>query len=473
MFFGRQKELQELKALLAIPTAHLVTVQGRRRIGKSALIREFGKNFARYYEFTALPPFPKVPDAEQRVFFLKQMRNHGLGEPADQSWEGLFSHLAKKTVRMQALILFDEISWMAADAPLFQAKLKAIWDLEFKKNNKIFLVLCASASSWISENILSSTAFVGRIDLQLVVRELPIHECNKFWGKNRISELEKIKMLAVVGGIPRYLESVNHKETAERNIQHLAFRESGILNIDFQKIFNDLFGARATTYRQILECIVMGARSLPQICTTLKITKSGVIQKYMTDLEVSGFIARDFAWSLENGKTSKLSRFRLSDNYVRFYLKYIKPNQEKIKTGAFNFSGFKSLRGWDAIVGFQFENLVLANRSLILDELEIDRAEIDAEGSFFQTQTQRQKGCQIDYMVQTRFKNLYACECKFSSGRPIGPWVIDEHQKKLFHLSTPRHTSIRPVLIYAGEIEPGLDDYFYKIIDFGKFLELK
>jgi len=134
----------------------------------------------------------------------------------------------------------------------FPGKLKIAWDTRFKKNDHLVLVLCGSASSWIDKNILKDTDFVGRISLEINLEELPLADCNKFWQKkNLISSMEKLKLLSVTGGVPKYLEEINIKENAEENIKKMCFDKGGILVKEFEKIFNDIFNKRAKIYKKI------------------------------------------------------------------------------------------------------------------------------------------------------------------------------------------------------------------------------
>jgi hypothetical protein len=161
----------------------------------------------------------------------------------------------------------------------------------------------------------------------------------------------------------------------------------------------------------------------------------------------------------------------LSDNYLRFYLKYIAPNRSKIEKGAFLNTALTRLPAWESIMGLQFENLVTHNRKIIWNLLNLSTEEIVMDGSFFQNSTTKQAGCQIDYMIQTRFDSLFLCEIKFSK-KPIGQKIIKEMETKRKRLKTPRFCSIRPVLIHVNGVEESVLDegYFDKIIDFSQLL---
>ncbi len=473
-FIGRKKELSQLNRLLEKDTASLVVVKGRRRIGKSRLIQEFGKNL-KMYTFSGIPPTEETTLKSQLQDFGWQLGKE-LGEPPfkEDDWNDLFLRLANHTRKGKTLILFDEISWMGSKDPHFLGKLKNAWDLEFKKNPQLILVLCGSVSTWIDKNILSHTGFLGRVSLNLTVEDLPLSDCNKFWVQqgDRVSSYEKLKVLSVTGGVPKYLEEIQTSLPAEENIKALCFNKSGLLFNEFNQIFTDIFQKRGDLYKKIVEAIADGTYELEEIYKKLNVEKGGAISDYLDDLIKSGFIRRDYTWHLKTGKPSKFSRYRISDNYLRFYLKSIAPFKERIERDSFFEKSLTLVPGWDSMMGLQFENLVLNNRSKIIDLLKINPDEVVYDNPFFQRKTSSQEGCQIDYLIQTRFDTVYVCEIKFSK-YPIKVDIIDEMNKKLSRLKVPRHISRRPILIHVNGVGQELLDqrFFSHIIDFGQLLE--
>ncbi len=474
-FIGRKRELQRLQDLFSRKTASLVVVKGRRRIGKSRLIEEFAKG-TKFVSFSGLPPTEGVTAQHQRDEFARQLaRIFYVPVPYSSDWSDLFWHLAHHTKKERCVILLDEISWMAHKDPTFLGKLKNAWDLHFKKNVGLILVLCGSVSSWIEKNILSSTGFVGRVDLILTLNELSLQECDEFWGnyRDQWSSYEKFKILSVTGGVPRYLEIISPQYTAEENLKRLCFVREGFLFNEFKQIFNDLFARRSKTYQEILLSLInQPYATLEDIFKTLDMKKSGVMSGYVEDLILAGFLKKDYTWSIRKGNISKLSHLRISDNYVRFYLKYIFPNKNKIENEAFVNRSLTTLPGWESLMGFQFENIVLQNRSLLHKVLHIDPNEIITDNPYFQRQTSMQKGCQIDYMIQTRFNCLYICEVKFSR-KPVSLRVVNEVKAKISALSLPKHFSYRPILIHVNGVEDEViaSEFFAEIIDFGDLLK--
>ena len=475
MFLGRESELKRLSDLKSDGKARFVAIKGRRRIGKSRLIEEYSKTFSKKLMFTGLVPTSGVSSDDQREEFVQQMVSQGLPNIKGNDWSEIFLALAKEAAKGSVIIALDEIAWMGSKDPTFLGKLKIAWDRFFEKNPKLVLVVASSISSWIDENILNSTGFFGRIDLILSLSELPIYDCVKFWGKRQksVSAYEKLKMLAVTGGVPKYLEMINAKSSAEENIRKLCFMQSGILFNEFERIFHDLFSRRSDTYRKIVESLASHHSLTQEEIAKKKKNKMRVgrsFSEYMRDLTEAGFLSADFAWDIKSGKIGKLRKYRLSDNYLRFYLKYIEPNKQKILKGDFDSASQTSKLQWDSIMGLQFENLVIHNRLELLQMLKITPANCTCDGPYFQTKTRERRGCQIDYVIQEK-NTLYICEIKFSKN-PIGIQVIEDMERKIDALSIPKHVSFRPVLIHVGGVSDEViyRDYFDHIIDWTQLL---
>jgi AAA+ ATPase superfamily predicted ATPase len=472
-FVGRKEELRDLNLLLKKKTSSLVVIKGRRRIGKSRLIQEFGAKYE-FYQFTGLAPTKNSTIQSQLNEFSRQISiQTSLPELIADDWSKLFLLLATKIRHGRVVVLFDEISWMGSKDPDFLGKLKNAWDMYFKQNPELILILCGSVSAWIEKNILSSTGFMGRISLSLNLKELYLQECNQFLVElgSKASPYDKLKLLSITGGIPRYIEEIQASLTAEENIKRLCFTPKGILFREFNDIFSDLFSTRSEVYKTIVAALTEGNAEYNDICQALDVSKSGYLSEHLDNLIQSGFISRDYTWNLKTGSEARLSHYRLSDNYLRFYLKYIENNRSKIEQGHFNSRSLSNLPGWEPIIGLQFENLVLNNRKLIWEKLSIYPEEIISDNPFFQRKTARTPGCQIDYLIHTRFNNLYVCEVKFSKHK-VGLDILSEVQQKIDKLKRPKGFSCRPVLIHVNGVtdEVLASNFFDTIIDFSELL---
>ncbi len=472
-FIGRQSELQALQDLFDKKTASLVVIKGRRRVGKTRLIEEFARNKP-FLQLTGLAPVDGVTAQTQRNEFAHLLsKQTGLPEIKTDDWSKLFALLAERVKRGRHIILFDEITWMAHDDPTFLSKLKNAWELYYKKNPKLILVLCGSISAWIEKNILSSTAYFGRIAKKITLHELPLYHCNQLLeeiGFKR-SAYEKFMILSLTGGIPWYIELINPKYSSTKNIQSLCFDPDGILVNEHQYIFHDLFGTRNKIYEKITRYLANRSAEFSEISKGIGYASGGTLSDYLEELIEASYIRRDFNWSLKTGKETSISVYRLSDNYLRFHYKYIQPKLNLIRTGQYKDALINSLPGWNGMMGFQFEALVINNRKLIHDILRIESQDIIASNPYYQRATKQIPGCQVDYLIQTRLNTLFVCEIKFSRSE-LKLSIIREVQEKIKKLAIPKNYNCIPVLIHVnGVADEVVDaDYFYEVIDFTKFL---
>jgi uncharacterized protein len=478
-FVGRRKELEFLHLLLKKRTASLVVIKGRRRVGKSRLVEEFVRTSkgVTFYHFSGLPPEEHTTAQDQRDEFAQQL-NTQTGFPVlrFEDWHQLFVVLGEKIKTGRIVVLLDEISWMGSHDDNFLGKLKNAWDMHYKKNPQLILVLCGSVSQWIEKNILSSTGFFGRIAQEISLDEMPIADCMKlfevlgFKGSN----FEKLMLLGVMGGIPWYLENIQPKMSAVENIKRLAFDKNGLFVKEYDKIFHDLFSKKGTTSKNIVQALVSGPKEYDAIAKEIGYPSGGPLSNYLEELVSSGFVAKDSSWSFTTGEPIKVFRYRLRDNYLRFYLRFIGPKRDRIEKGRYRNVSISSLPEWETIMGLQFENLVLNNRNLIIEDLKIDPADVVQDNPYFQRKTTRKRGCQIDYLIQTKHKTVYACEIKFSQHQ-IGLNIIDEVKQKLSRLSLPKGFVCHPVFIHIGGVSKKVEEneFFYQSIDYSTFLETR
>ncbi|GEP44880.1 AAA family ATPase [Brevifollis gellanilyticus] len=459
-YIGRSAEREEFRRLLQKRTASLVTCQGRRRIGKSRFITECAQEADYFLSFMGLPPREDINRQAQLDAFADQLAKQTKAPKVHlDGWPTAFQLLASQIPASgTVVILLDEISWMAIGDADFPGHLKTAWDTLFSKRQRLVVVLCGSVSSWIEQNILNNTGFVGRCSWQFRLGPLTLPDCVQFWGRrgSRISPVEKLRLLAVTGGVPRYLEEINPARTAEQNIADLCFHPSGMLFNEFDSIFHDIFTRRAETYREIVRTLVDGSHSVDQISEELERARGGSLSGSLSELEQAGFITRDIPFDPETGQSRpRDARYRLSDNYLRFYLKYVDPVKSRIAKGLLKNTALEKLPGWDSILGLQLENLVHANLDILLSHIGLDKKLVLNAGPYHQKQTLRRKGCQIDLLIRTR-RCLYVFEIKM---RPqIGAAVVDEVNEKITRLKLPQGHSVRTGLIYTGELASGIEE---------------
>ena len=295
--------------------------------------------------------------------------------------------------------------------------------------------------------------------LDVVVPELSIEEAASFWGeaRARIAPSEILDVLSVTGGVPRYLEEVDPALSADENIKRMCFRPNGYLFRDFDDIFSTVFAANSVVKRRTLETLAMGAREATELASSLGVARNGQFTAMMKELELAGFVAIEHGFNPESGKRMRMVRYRLRDNYARFYLKYVKPHAPEISDGRYAFVSLENLPEWNSIMGLSFENLVLNNFRVLLKPLHLDGVQIFSAAPFRKAADAKGPGVPIDLLVQTR-KSVTLVE--------------REVAEKVSKLKVPHTISVRTALIYAGRLSKAVcgNGYFDSIIDAASFI---
>ena len=479
-FFGRDAELGELEALWGKRVASLVTCRGRRRIGKSTLVEEFARRSgARFIKLEGLRPKKGMTERDQLEFFASKLSAQtGCDKTPPSDWYSAFVRLDRELGgRDRKVVLLDEISWMAQFSLTFPEILKNAWDDLFKKHANLVLVLCGSVSSWIRDEIVENRAYVGRRSLDIVVGELPPSECLKFWGKSasRIATREIIDVLSVTGGVPRYLEDVNPSLSALENIKRLCFTPKSVLREDFDDMFNDVITEQPKFSARVLRTFVDGAKTATEVADALGITKGGDVTAAIGNLVEAGFLSEAGQINPETGRELREKRFRIRDNYARFYLKCIEPHKRIIDDGAFEIASLDELEGYDSIMGLAFENLVVNNYRLLLPLLHLDGVVITSAGPYLRRGTKGprgRRGCQVDLLVQTR---RTVCVVEVKRMKEISREIIADVDRKVCAIKRREGVSIRTALVYDGHLAPiaKADGYFDAIIPVSKLLGLE
>ena len=459
MFVGREDDLVQLTGLWDKRVSSLVTCRGRRRVGKSTLIEEFAKRTAEnFIAVEGLAPRKGMNDRKQRRNFCARIAEQtGIAMRDAASWPLAFDMLNEALPEKgRTVVLLDEISWMGGYDRDFPAYLKTAWDKKLKNHPNLVLVLCGSVSSWIADNILNSTGFVGRNSLDVEVRELPLREAIQVIGPtaDRMSSTEKFDILSVVGGVPRYLEEIRPSLTVDENVRRMCFLKQGLLFREFDETFNAVFGPEAINRRAVLETLSGGSMTTSAIAEKLGVAVNGHLTRTLKELEYAGFVARESNLNAETGKPARIDRYRICDNYTRFYLHFIEPNRKAISGGLFRFASMEQLKGWESQLGYQFENLIVNHVGDLFVHLGVDRSLVLSAAPYAQRGTKRGEGCQIDLLVQTR-RTAFIVEIK--RRREIGPEVMEEVMEKVRRLKVSKGVSVRTALVYDGRLSPRIE----------------
>ena len=475
-FFGREDLLDELTSLWGKRVGSLCTCRGRRRIGKSTLVERFAeRSGARFIKLEGIRPQPGYSnETELEAFAVQLAAQTGAESTIPGNWLNAFVRLDRE-IRDdgRTVVLIDEVSWFGHYDQTFADYAKIAWDNYWKKHDRLIVVLCGSVSGWIRENIIDNGAFLGRRSLDLVVRELPLAECVKFWGDaaERTDTREIIDVLSVTGGVPRYLEEIDPGLSAMENIRRMAFLEKSLLRIDFDEMFTDVVTHQQRLSAKVLRTLSGAPMSVSEISDALGIERGGKISSALAELSEAGLVAVEEGLNPGTGENARDRRFRLKDNYSRFYLRYIEPAKTSIDAGSYSFTTVDSLEGWQAVMGYAFENLVVNNWPELIRPLHLGRALILSAAPWRRPKSKEGRGVQVDLLLQTR-RAIYVVEIKRQ--REIGRDVIDEVAAKVDLIPRRAGTSVKTALIYDGIVAPIVeaDGYFDAIIPFRSLLKI-
>ncbi len=450
-------------------TSSLVVMMGRRRIGKSYLLKKYAESFSKVFLFDGLAPHEKQTNEMQLAHFAKQLSEQ-TGVPGFKfgDWTDALKALAKQVSKGVTFVLLDEISWMGKHDPDFPGKLKSVWDSDFLKNPNLVFAVCGSVSSWIEKNILKSSDFLGRISFQMTLQELPLNVIHYFTGKHKVPKSELIRYACITGCVPKYLTEIRYGASFDEEIQRLCFTAEGFLFNEYEKIFRDIFERKTVSYKKVVNKLAEKKMSANEVAKELGQTLNSDISESLKILRSSGFLARDYNYNAD-GTKSKLSVYRLKDNYLRFYIKKIEPIKNKIEMGD-DFANWLTIREqMPSIIGMQFQNLVLNHLSEIIKGLEIPFSIIKSASPYFQKKTTKNKGaCQIDLLIQCNNDVWYVCEIKFK--KIIDSKVKTEVERKLSIISKPKSVKLRSALIYFGQATPEILASFDKALDVGSLV---
>ncbi|MEA1923216.1 MAG: ATP-binding protein [Pseudomonadota bacterium] len=459
-FIGRRKELDTLAKLLTRDNA-IAVIYGRRRVGKSSLIREFLKKREALY-FEGVEGLPK---RQQLNNFILQL-NHQTGNSFKnvQSWSEAFLKLEPILKSRPAWIVLDEFQWMGNYRSEIVAELKMIWDQYLSQMANVSMILCGSIASFMTTNVVKSKAMYGRSDAVVHLKEFKLKESRKMLKSYGFQELIDAQM--ILGGIPKYLELLSGYPSLYLALNDLAFTETGYFVEEFDRIFVSHF-AKNDDYLKIIDALAKHPYGLfrKELVKMAKIDSGGGLSNHIMNLESAGFIRS--VHPIDKSINSRIIKYYISDAYLRFYYSFIKPNLEQIKNGRkLDFNSLTQKSYFLSWRGKAFENVCVQHADKIAEILGFSGINYRV-GPYFRAPQRDKPGVQIDLIFDRDDNVLTLCEMK-SSKPPISIKVEEEINCKVEILQQqyPRYT-IQPVLIYDGTISQELNNtpYIFKKIN--------
>jgi uncharacterized protein len=421
---GRQKEIQKLESITKNKKSEFLAVYGRRRVGKTFLIREFFD-----YKFDFQISGLANADTSQQLFnFDTSLRKQSnlIFETSSSNWliafQRLIEHLENVNHNEKKVIFFDELPWFDTQSSDFMIGFEHFWNSWASNRKDILLIVCGSAASWMINVLINNSGGLhNRITQKMKIEPFNLQETEEMLvSKNCVLERYQIVQLYMtMGGIPYYLDAIQPDLSAIQNIQQLFFEKSGLLKNEFFNLYRSLF-RKYDIYEKVVEVLSTKTVGLQRgdIIKLSGMSSGGTLTKILADLEESGFISS--YTSLDNKQ--KNITYRLSDFYTAFYFKFIKDGKYQGENAWINMLDNPVQRTWQ---GFTFEQICIDHVGQIKKTLGING--IQSNNASWKGGT-LEKSAQIDLLIDRRDQVINLCECKFS----LDTFVIDkEYSEKL------------------------------------------
>ena len=419
MFIDRTDELNYLEDLNKIGGSRLLILYGRRRVGKTELLRQFSKGKKHLFFSSDLSS-----EQEQMRQFTEKIfqvtADSFLQTQPFNSWEALFRYIYDHVTKKIQIVIIDEFPYLCIGNKALPSILQKIWDEKAKESN-IFFILCGSYMSFMEREILGSKSpLYGRRTGQLVLRPLSFEDVGDFFPD--YSPKDRVYSYAVLGGTPAYLERFNSKKTIEQNIKNEILNKNAFLYSEPRFLLMEEL-REPSIYFSILKAISFGKTRLNEIVQETGLGDSYKVNKYISVLRGLHIVRREIPITEDKPYKSRKGIYILNDPFFRFWFRYIFPNLSYLEMGDIDYVWKEKIKpDLDSFVGSIFEDVCIQmlrrlNRNNKLPfkakslgrwwdrKDEIDIVAFDNKGSFL------------------------FCECKWRS-KKVGLGTLNELQRK-------------------------------------------
>ena len=358
MFINRKAELEQLSRLYSSDHAELFVLYGRRRVGKTELLRAFCVDKPHIFFIATLSS-----DTEQLATFSQQIYGFSHAEvPAGftfPSWEAAFQALAELPVQSRLIIIMDEFTYLISGNKAIPSILQKVWD-EKLKNTRLMLVLCGSYIGMMETEVLGHRApLYGRRTASTLLRPLDLPSSSLFFPQ--YSPEEQFLAWAVLGGMPYYLCTFSDRQDIFANIrQHILDAQTGTLfNEPRLLLMEELREPR--NYFSILRAIAQGRTRLNEITQASGVGEVTAVARYLDILQQMHLITRRVPATENQPEKSKKGIYQIDDHFLRFWFRYVQPNQSGLDLGLADAIMKKRIRpDLDHFVSTAFEEAALA-----------------------------------------------------------------------------------------------------------------
>lgn len=410
---GRRPQISELNDALSSNRAELVALYGRRRVGKTFLVRQVYANRI-VFEVSGLLNGNKKEQLQNFTYTLRQSFPDYPIQKVPGDWLTAFFELGRAidalSLPEKSVLFFDELPWLASPRSGFLRAFANFWNSYVEKRNLV-VVICGSAASWMIRKVVQDRGGLhNRITRLLPLAPFSLAETNAFCTSRDLhfSTYQLLQVYMTLGGVAAYLEQLRPGQSAIQNIQRICFSPTGFLRNEFERLFSSLF----SDYERYVNLIRILAKkrsgmTRSELSQASGASSGGQLTLQLDELHASGFVGIYAAFD----KKKKAQLYRLVDPYSLFYLTFI---ERLPKAGPTDFTQLSELPGWAAWSGYAFENVWLQHPRAIERALGITGIHT-RWGTFLARASGEHEGLQIDLLIDRRDHTINLCEAKLSA----------------------------------------------------------
>ncbi len=431
---GRVVEQQLLKKVLQSKEAEFLAIYGRRRVGKTFLIREYCRDKGFYFEVTGEKDGKLRDQLENFLIAIQRAFEPKIPIAEPKSWKQAFSTLTTLlesiSENQKIILFFDELPWMASRRSGLIQALDHFWNTIWSQMPNIKLIVCGSSASWMIDHLIRAKGgLYNRLTQSIHLQAFHLSEVKAFLESRRVklNYAQIMELYMVFGGIPFYLRHIEKGKTATQNINDLCFQKDAPFFTEFDQLFSSLFD-HADMHTKIIRAIAQKRNGISreELLRSAGISSGGTVKKRLNELEASGFIEIVSFY----GKAKKDFHIKIIDEYTLFYLYWIDPIKHKRIIG-------KNVRYWTSKAkeasfpvwrGYAFEAVCIKHISQIIHKLKLEdlAGEISSWRYMAKRGDKKQDGAQIDLLIDRNDNAITLCEIKYHNSE----FTIDKNYAK-------------------------------------------
>lgn len=452
---GRIEEREQLRRYGASLRPEFVVVYGRRRVGKTYLVREyFNNSFA--FRATGIA---RGSAAQQLKGFAQELSRHGYKGDRPQDWLDAFSCLRDLLESGEAqrdpasgkyVVFLDELPWLAGARSDFLSALEFFWNDWASGQPDILLIVCGSATSWIVRHLFSDRGGLhNRVTGRIYLEPFTLGECRRYFEANALpfSDNELLEAYMAFGGVPFYYDFFDRRLSLAQNVDALCFRRHGQLRNEFDELYSSLF-RHGERHIALVRALATCAHGLSRIEIERKtgISGGGTLSKTLEELELSGFIRRyrDFT------KPTNEAVYQLIDPFTLFWLRFVEGSSNE-HWWCENLQS-PQVKTW---TGLAFELVCLLHVRQILQAL--GTAGVASDVCSWRSSISK-PGAQIDLLIDRADGVINVCEIKYAHDL----YALDKAADRVlrnkcdaFARETGTRKSLRITLVTVHGLAPG------------------